>query len=149
MSKTTLAAQRALTITGVVACAGEGSVDRDQRGWSPPENMNTKKRERLEKAGFVVCDSPQDWLDLSDQEMALIDVQVALAKELRRIRGSKRLSQAALAKRMGSGQSRVAKIESADPSVSLELTVRALLYAGASLKDIGTAIAKGRETVPA
>ena len=111
--------------------------------------MEPKKRARLEKAGFVVSDGPGDWLGLSDQEMMLLDVQVALAKELRRLRGSKRLSQTALAKRMGSGQSRVAKIESADPSVSLELTVRALLSAGADLRDIGKTIAEVQTPVPA
>ena len=40
-------------------------------------------------------------------------------------------------KRLGSSQSRVAKMEAADPSVSLDLLVRGLLATGASPRDIG------------
>src|SRR5581483_4278956 len=42
------------------------------------------------------------------------------------------LSQAVVAKRLGSSQSRVAKMEAGDPSVSLDLLLRALLALGAT-----------------
>jgi alkylhydroperoxidase/carboxymuconolactone decarboxylase family protein YurZ len=42
---------------------------------------------------------------------------------------------------MKSSQSRVAKIETGDPSVSLDLLVRAVLSAGATKKEIARALA--------
>jgi hypothetical protein len=44
---------------------------------------------------------------------------------------------------MGSGQSRVAKIEAAHPSVSLELLVKALLSTGVTISDIGAVVSTG------
>jgi predicted transcriptional regulator len=48
----------------------------------------------------------------------------------------------ALARQLGSSQSRVAKLEAADPSVSLDLLIRALLTVGASRKDVAAAIVR-------
>ncbi len=103
--------------------------------------MRRNKQERLEKAGWRVGDT-QDFLDLSDVEAALINVRVVLATELRARRRAKKISQAALAQRIGSSQSRVAKMESADPSVSIDLLIRCLLSFGSTSADIGQAIAK-------
>jgi Helix-turn-helix len=50
------------------------------------------------------------------------------------------LSQTVLAKRMKSSQSRIAKIEAADPSVSIDLMVRALLASGAGRADVARAL---------
>ena len=74
--------------------------------------MKKDKREKLERAGWVVGGT-QEFLDLSDAEMALIDVRVSLAQALRRRRQELKISQATLAKRIGSSQSRVAKMEAA------------------------------------
>lgn len=60
-----------------------------------------------------------------------------VVKELRK---NKNLSQNALAKKMGSSQSRIAKIESGDPSVSLDLIVRALLTSGATRQELAQVI---------
>jgi transcriptional regulator with XRE-family HTH domain len=46
-----------------------------------------------------------------------------------------------LAKRIGSSQSRVAKIEATDPSVSLDALVRSLIALGATRKDPARVIA--------
>ena len=41
---------------------------------------------------------------------------------------------------MGSSQSRIAKIESGDPSVSLDLIIRALLTSGATRQELAQVI---------
>lgn len=73
--------------------------------------------------------------------MAVIDVRVSLAQELRRRRQERNISQAALAKHIGSSQSRVAKMEAGDPSVSIDLLVRSLVSTGSTAAEIGEVIA--------
>lgn len=102
--------------------------------------MKKGKKERLERSGWVVGGT-QEFLDLSDAEMALIDVRVSLAKALRHRRQRMKISQAAFAKRVGSSQSRVAKMEAGDPSVSIDLLVRSLITSGSTAEEIGKVIA--------
>ena len=83
----------------------------------------------------------QEFLGLSDEAAELIRVKAALAVFLQRRRKAKKWSQAVLAQRIGSGQSRVAKIEAAHPSVSLDLLVKALLASGAKMPDIASVMA--------
>jgi DNA-binding XRE family transcriptional regulator len=103
--------------------------------------MKASKRERLEKAGWKVGDV-QEFLELSNAEMALVDVRVSLARDLRRRRKEKKISQATLAKRIGSSQSRVAKMEAGDPSVTIDLLMRTLLSTGSTPAEIARVIAK-------
>jgi transcriptional regulator with XRE-family HTH domain len=84
--------------------------------------------------------SAEDFLGLSDEETAFVELKLALSERLRVRRTKLGLSQAALARRLGSSQSRVAKMEASDPSVSLDLLVRGLLATGATRRDIATAI---------
>src|SRR5262245_2950857 len=100
------------------------------------EAMNAEKRRRLEKAGWKVG-TVQDFLGLSDDEVALIELKLALKDQLAATRRRLKLSQHAVAKRLGSSQSRVAKMEAGDPSVSLDLLVRALLALGVSNRELG------------
>ncbi len=102
--------------------------------------MDTKKRKRLETAGWSVGDAA-DFLKLTPEEAALVEMRLALSRTLRERRRAAGLTQTALAKQLGSSQSRVAKLESADASVSLELLIRALLAVGASRREVATAIA--------
>ncbi len=102
--------------------------------------MRTDKRKRLEAAGWQVG-STRDFLGLTPEETAFVEVKLALSASLKRCRMSKGLSQNDLAKRLHSSQSRIAKIEASDPTVSLDLLVKALLAAGAKKKDIAKAIA--------
>ena len=102
--------------------------------------MKKEKRKRLERAGWKVGDA-KDFLELDDAEMAVIELRVSLAKELRKRRRAKRISQETFAKRIGSSQSRVAKMEAGDPSVSIDLLIRSLLSAGSTKKQIGRVIA--------
>ena len=100
--------------------------------------MKQSKRKRLEAAGWKVG-SAQEFLDLSDHEAAFVEVKVALGTILRRYRTRRGWSQTAVAERIGSSQSRVAKMEAGDRSVSLDLQVRAILALGASPKELGKA----------
>ncbi len=102
--------------------------------------MKKEKRKRLERAGWKVGDA-KDFLQLDDAEMAVIELRVSLAKELRERRRTQKISQEAFAKRIGSSQSRVAKMEAGDPSVSIDLLIRSLLSAGSTKKEIGRVIA--------
>ena len=103
--------------------------------------MKRNKRERLEASGWRVG-TAAEFLGLTKEESALIEMKLGLAASLRRRRMARKLSQTQLAKRLGSSQSRVAKMEAADPSVSIDLLVRALLELGATRSQVARAIAK-------
>ena len=102
--------------------------------------MDASKRKRLEAAGWTFGDA-QDFLGLSDEETAFVEVKLALSESLRDRRTGRGMTQTELAQRIGSSQSRVAKMEASDPSVSLDLLVRGLLATGATAGDIAVAIA--------
>jgi DNA-binding XRE family transcriptional regulator len=102
--------------------------------------MDTKKRKHLEAAGFHIG-TAAEFLELTPEESALIEMRLALSQALRNRRDAASLTQAALARRIGSSQSRVAKMEAGDPSVSLDLLIRALLAAGATRREVGQALA--------
>ncbi len=98
--------------------------------------MKHAKRKRLEAAGWQVSD-PKEFLGLSDAEATLIEIKLQLGDAFRDIRGRRQLTQEQASKVLRSSQSRVAKMESGDPSVSLDLLVRSLLKLGASRGEIG------------
>ena len=103
--------------------------------------MDAKKLRKIKKKGWG-AGSVADFLDLSPEEMAYIDMRFKLAKSLREKRKKQRLSQAKLAIRIKSSQPRVAKIEAGDPSVSIDLMIRTLLALGASQKEVGKILSK-------
>ena len=91
--------------------------------------MNTEKKKKLENAGWQIGNA-DDFLGLSPEESAYIDLKLALSHELRRRREQSEMTQAVLARRIGSSQSRIAKAEAGDPGISLDLLVRALIACG-------------------
>ncbi len=101
--------------------------------------MNTGKLKRLRAAGWKTG-SARDFLGLSDQESALVELKLSLVTAVREARRKHGLSQTDLAQRMRSSQSRVAKIETGDRSVSLDLIVRALFAAGATRRELQRAL---------
>ena len=103
--------------------------------------MKANRRKKLEAAGWKVG-TAKEFLGLSDEEAAFVELKLTLSASLKKCRTSQGLSQTELAKRLRSSQSRVAKMEASDPAVSLDLLIRALLAAGAKKKDIAKAIAK-------
>ena len=103
--------------------------------------MKNTKRDRLQQAGWRIG-SAQDFLGLTDDEMALIEMRLALGRSLKERRLASGLTQQELASRVGSSQSRIAKMESADPAVSIDLFVRSLLKLGATRQELGRIIAR-------
>ena len=103
--------------------------------------MKSDKKARLERAGWVVGVAAQ-FLKLSAQEQRFVELKLALAAGVRQLRERRGLTQAALARRLGSSQSRVAKMEAADTSVSLDLMMRSLLSIGATAGEIARLIKK-------
>jgi len=97
------------------------------------------KRKRLKTRGWKIG-STREFLDLSDQEEAYIELRLKLADALKRQRTSRNLTQGDFAKAVSSSQSRIAKMESGDASVSLDLLVRSLLAMGASNSDLAKII---------
>jgi DNA-binding XRE family transcriptional regulator len=97
--------------------------------------MKAIKRKRLQAAGWKTG-SAAEFLGLSASEATLVELKLALVGAVRQTRQRRGLSQIDLAQRMRSSQSRIAKIEAGDASVSLDLIVRALIAAGASRKDM-------------
>lgn len=97
--------------------------------------MKTEKLRKLRAAGWKVG-STRDFLKLSEEEAMLVELKLSLADALKLARKKRGISQIELAERMGSSQSRVAKIEAGDASVSFDLIIRAFLAAGASRQDL-------------
>ena len=110
--------------------------------------MERKKRKRLERAGWKVG-SASTFLGLTSAEERLVEMKLSLGTRLRKARQRHNLTQAALAQRMGSSQSRVAKMEAGDPAVSLDLLVQGLLAAGASPREIAGAFATTKKAASA
>ncbi len=104
--------------------------------------MDTIKRKRLQKAGWRVS-AVRNFLGLTAAEAELVEMRVALAAGLKKRRERSRLTQTALAKRLKSSQSRIAKMEAGDPTVSLDLLIRAHLTLGAKRAEIGRALSRG------
>lgn len=102
--------------------------------------MKQVKRKKLEAKGWKVG-STTDFLELTPEEEAFIEMKVSLSLSLKDMRKRKRMSQVALAKLIKSSQSRVAKMEAGSESVSIDLLIKSLLALGASQKDLAKAIA--------
>jgi DNA-binding transcriptional regulator YiaG len=110
--------------------------------------VKASKRERLLKAGFKVGDAAE-FLGLSDEEQVLVAMKLELVDGVRALRSARKVTQAELANRLGSSQSRVAKLEAGDRSISFDLLMRALLSLGASRKQIAAMIGHARRRRPA
>lgn len=102
--------------------------------------MLDEKRKRLEAKGWKVG-SAREFLGLSDQEDAYVDLRLKLADALKLQRIRRNLTQGDLAKAVKSSQSRIAKMEAGDATVSLDLLVRSLLAMGTSNKELAKIIA--------
>ena len=104
--------------------------------------MDASDKKQLEKAGYQVG-SAFDFFGLSDEEAAFIDMKIALVGLVYRSRRARELTRENLAIRIGSSQSCVARMEKGDPSVSIDLILRAALAAGATREQIGQVMARG------
>lgn len=105
--------------------------------------MKAEKRRKLENAGWRVGDAA-DFLQLRPSEAEFVEIKLALARRLRELREEHNWTQAEVARRVGSSQSRVAKMEAADRSVSVDLLMRSLLAVGADRRDLGRVLSSRR-----
>ena len=101
--------------------------------------MDKNKKRVLESKGYRVG-STEEFLGLSKEESEYIELKLALSQALSKQRKQKKLTQIQLAKMLNSSQSRVAKMEKGDPTVSLDLLIKSLLAVGATKKYIAEAI---------
>ena len=97
--------------------------------------MNTTKRKRLEAKGWRIG-SAKEFLGLSELEDVYIELKLTLGENLKKRRLKKKLTQIELAKLLRSNQSRIAKMESGDASVSIDLLIKSLLALGTTKQDI-------------
>ena len=121
-------------------------IDRDneQRQTSIPvlqfTNLNqlidSKKQKQLARKGWVVT-TAADFLDLTSEESAYIELKLLLSQSLRERRKVRQLSQGVVAESIGASQLSVSKTAQTDPAVSLDLLVRSLLSLGVTPEEIG------------
>ena len=97
--------------------------------------MDKAKKKKLEAAGYSIG-SAQDFLGLTPEEVEYIEIKRALSKTLKEKRRASRLTQVEAAKKIHTSQSRFAKIESADQTVSIDLLLKANLALGATRKEL-------------
>ena len=102
--------------------------------------MRTITQKNRARAGWRTG-AAEDFLGLKAEETALVNMRLSLAEKLRGRRLRLGLSQTELARRLGSSQSRVAKMEAGEADVSLDLLVRGMLATGAKRGEVGSAIA--------
>jgi len=102
--------------------------------------MDKIKKEGLEAKGWKVG-TASEFLELTPEENALIEIKLALSRSLKQ-RRQKLMTQAELALKIQSSQPRIAKAENGDASVSIELLIRAMLATGATPQEIGQVIAE-------
>ncbi len=103
--------------------------------------MQVSKRRKLAAKGWVAGDA-KDFLGLSKNETAYIELRLKLAEGLKSKRQSQGVTQTELAQTLNSSQSRVAKMEAGDPTVSLDLLVKSLLALGTSRRQLASIIAQ-------
>jgi DNA-binding XRE family transcriptional regulator len=105
--------------------------------------MRESKQRKLASKGWKIGDA-KDFLGLSASEEAYIDLRLKLADGLKSRRSSRGVTQTELAQTLSSSQSRVAKMEAGDPTVSLDLLVRSLLVLGTSNRELAAIITQSR-----
>lgn len=107
--------------------------------------MDPEKRQRLEVAGWVTG-STSEFLQLTPEETELVEIRLLLSARIKQLRQDKELTQAQLAQLMGSSPSQVSKLETGDPSVSMDLLLRGLFALGDSRRELGLVLSGQAES---
>jgi predicted XRE-type DNA-binding protein len=102
--------------------------------------MEKRKKERLLAAGWKIS-TAAEFLDLSPEEEALVEARIALTRRIRSVREQRGMTQVQVARLIGSSQSRVAKMEAADRTVSIDMMMRTLFRLGQTPRQVGRALA--------
>ena len=103
--------------------------------------MDSNKRQKLEASGWMVGDA-SEFLQLTTEEAYHVELRMRLSTAIRTQRQRQRLTQTSIAERIGSSQSRIAKAESGDPSVSMDLLLKAFFATGATYEEFVSVIAE-------
>ena len=107
--------------------------------------MNKSKKEALEQKGWKVG-SAREFLGLTTEEDSYIELKLSLSQFLQEKRKTRRLTQNQLATLIQSSQSRVAKMEKGEESVSIDLILRSLLALGTEINEIGKSLTGKKST---
>ena len=97
--------------------------------------MEKHKKQQLTARGWKVG-TVDEFLGLTSEEAAYIELKLVLSDHLKQQRQQHKLTQGELGKLLQSSQSRVAKMEAADRTVSTDLLLKALFQLGASPRDV-------------
>jgi hypothetical protein len=103
--------------------------------------MRESQRKRPGSKGWKVG-TAKEFLGLSDEEAAYVELRLRLAEGLKARRQARGVTQVEMAISIKSSQSRVAKMEAGDRTVSLDLMLRSLLALGASNRELAAIIAR-------
>ena len=101
--------------------------------------MNAAKKRKLEAVGWKET-SVKEFLKLSDADAQYIETKLALSRRFREFRQKRHLTQEKAATLLKTSQSRLARMEAGDSSVSIDLLVRGLFALGASREDLAEAV---------
>ena len=101
--------------------------------------MTEKKKKMLEANGYRVVDSAA-WLGLSNEEAQIVDMRVALAQELERVRKAKGVTQAELARRVGTKQSGVARMINNPDTSTMDNLIKGLIALGEPISKIAACL---------
>ena len=83
--------------------------------------------------------SVKEFLGLSDADVEYIEMRRTLSRLVKEKRQKLRLTQIQVAARLNTSQSRVAKMEKADPTVSADLLLQSLFRLGLKRKELADA----------
>ena len=97
--------------------------------------LTARRRRALEADGWRFG-TAEEFLGLDAAEAELVEWKLRLSASVRRRRTARRISQTALARRLGSSQSRVAKMEAADRTVTTDLLLKSLFRLGVSPREV-------------
>ncbi len=101
--------------------------------------MNKEKRKKLEAKGWKVT-SVSEFLELTPDEEKVIELRIALSEVLKKQRLASNLTQENFAKMLGTSQSRIAKMEAGDKSVTLDLLIRSIFKTGVNIRELSELI---------
>ena len=101
--------------------------------------MNKNRIKELEERGWKVG-GIEDFLEITEEELTYIELKLILSEMIKDLREKRGITQIQAAKIIRSSQSRISKIEAADPTVSIDLQIRSLLALGATKQEIGQRI---------
>ena len=101
--------------------------------------MTREKRAKLEAAGFKLTNT-KDWIGLTIEENRIVEMRVALAQELEKVRKEKGITQGELAKRMGTKQSGIARMINNPDSSTLDNLMKGLIALGTPIRRIAACL---------